>query len=42
MPQYDNLELSGTALDIATVNDMLIIATSKNSMRKIIDYILQQ
>ena len=42
MPQYDNLELSGTALDLAVVNDMLIIATSKNSVRKIVDYILQQ
>ena len=41
MEKYDNLELSGTALDFAIIDDMLILATSKNSMRKMIDYILQ-
>jgi len=40
MPKYDNLELSGTALDFAIVDDMLIFATSKNSLNKMIDYIL--
>src|SRR3990167_7325720 len=39
MAKYNNLGLSGTALDFAVLGNKLILATSKNSMRKIIDYI---
>src|SRR3990167_6148833 len=42
MAKYNNLGLSGTALDFAVLGNKLILATSKNSMRKIIDYILAE
>lgn len=42
MPAYDNLQLSGTSLDFAVVNDFLVVATSKNSLLRMVDRILSE
>ncbi|MEX0869843.1 MAG: hypothetical protein WDZ39_00210 [Candidatus Spechtbacterales bacterium] len=41
MPQYEGLQLSTTAIDIAAIDEYIIVATSKNSMLKMIDRVLE-
>jgi len=42
MPSYNNLALSATAIDMAVVDEFMVVSTSKRSMLSMIDKILQQ